>query len=143
MPIKIEIPELKEKPKEGTEEPKEAVERFAKLAIYYSSNASLFLRQKEFQKAGEMMWGAMASILKAVAAKKGKKVEGHSQLFSLAAKLSKNLGDDTIYRSFLEASHLHKNFYESDITEEELRLLAKSIAKTVGKLVERLGYKAR
>ncbi len=143
MPIKIEIPELKEKPKEGTEEQKEAVERYAKLALYYSNNASLFLKQKEFQKAGEMMWGAMASILKAVAAKKGKKVEGHSQLFTLAAKLTKNLDDKQIYTAFLEASHLHKNFYESDITEKELRLQIKSIAKTIGKLVEHLGYRAR
>lgn len=143
MPIKIEIPELKEKPKEGVEERKEAVERYAKLALYYSNNASLFLKQQEFQKAGEMMWGAMASILKAVAAKKGKKVEGHSQLFSLAAKLAKNLDDKQIYTAFLEASHLHKNFYESDITETELRLHIKSTAKTIGKLVEYLDYRAR
>ena len=142
MPIKIEIPELKEKPKEGIEEKKEAVERYAKLSLYYSNNASLFLKQKEFQKAGEMMWGSMASILKAVAAKKGKKVEWHSQLFSLAAKLTKNLDDKQIYIAFLEASHLHKNFYESDITEKELRLQIKSIAKTIGKLVEYLGYRA-
>ena len=143
MPIKTEIPELKEKPKEGVEEPKEVVERFAKLALHYSDNASLFLKQKEFHKAGEMMWGAMASILKAVAAKKGKKVEGHSQLFSFAAKLSKNLDDKQIYMAFLEASNLHKNFYESDITETELRLQIKSIAKIVGKLLEQLGYRAR
>ena len=143
MPIKTEIPELKEKPKEGVEEPKEAVVRFAKLALHYSDNASLFLKQKEFQKAGEMMWGAMASILKAIAAKKGKKVVGHSQLFSLASQLSKNLDNKQIYTAFLEASHLHKNFYESDITEKQLRLQIKNIARTIGKLVEQLGYRAR
>jgi len=143
MTIKFEIPELKEKPKEGTEGSTDAVERYAKLVLHYSNNASLFLKLREFQKASEMMWGCMAAILKAVAAKKGKKIEGHSQLYHFAAQLSKEESDQKIYDSFLEASHLHKNFYESDITEEELRTMIKSIARTVGRLMKKLGYRAR
>lgn len=143
MPIKSKIPELKEKSKEESKDIKESAERYAKLALHYSDNASLFLKQKEFQKAGEMIWGSMASILKAIAARKGAKVEGHSRLFNFASKLSKNLGDPQIYTAFLEASNLHKNFYESDLTEKELRLQMKSIARIVGKLLEQLGYRAR
>ena len=62
MPIKFEIPELKEKPKDKAEETKQSVERYAQLALYYSENTSLFLKQKEFQKSGDMMWGAMYSM---------------------------------------------------------------------------------
>ena len=125
------------------EKPEEKAEEYAGFALHYSDNAAKFLKAKEFQKASEMMWGAMASILKAVAARKGVSVKSHKELWQFARKLSKEEQNPEIFNSFSKASNLHQNFYESNIGEIELRALTESVAKTIGLLMEKLGYRPR
>lgn len=122
---------------------KENTEKYAKLALHYSDNAQKFLKLKEYEKASEMMWGSMASILKAVAASKGSEIKKHGHLFGFAEKLSKESNDPEIYNSFSIASNLHTNFYESNLADETLLKMIYKIAKTIGKIMQSLGFRPR
>lgn len=119
------------------------IERYARLSLHYSDNAQKFLKNKEFEKASEMMWGAMASILKAKGAEAGLIIGGHAKLWEYAGKLSKETNNPEIFNSFELASNLHKNFYESYLSEQELRIMIKRMARTIGNLMKSLGYRPR
>jgi len=119
----------------------EKIEKYAKMSLHYSLNAQKFLKKKDFEKASEMMWGSMACILKAVAAKQGVEIRKHGYLFGFAEKISKQLKDPEIYTAFSLASNLHTNFYESNLDEITLRKIIKKIARIIGKLMKELGYR--
>ena len=125
------------------EEIKKKTEKYAKLSLHYSDNAQKFLKLKEFEKASEMMWGSMSTIMKAVASNKGEMLKNHGHLFGFAEKLAKEMSDPEIYTSFLIASNLHTNFYESNLEEENTLKMIKKIARTIGKLMINLGYRPR
>lgn len=116
-------------------------EKYAKLSLHYSLNAAKFLKLKEYEKACEMMWGAMATILKAIAARDGIHIKKHNDLWGFAEKTAKKTNDTEIYTSFSLASNLHTNFYESELDEKTLRKIINRIAKTIGKLMKDLGYR--
>lgn len=120
---------------------KEKNERYAKLSLHYSKNAQKFLKNKEYEKASEMMWGSMACILKAVAASNDTDIRKHGHLFGFAEKLSKELNDPEIYTAFSLANNLHTNFYESNLDEKTLLKMINKIAKVIGKLMIKLGYR--
>jgi len=127
----------------NTEEIKKKTEKYAKLALHYSDNAQKFIKLKEFEKASEMMWGSMSTILKAVAASKGEMINKHGQLFGYARKISKEMNDPEIYTCFSLASNLHTNFYESDLKEDTILGMIKQVARIIGKLMRSLGYRPR
>ena len=62
------------------DEAENEADKFASMVIHYSHNAEKYLDEKDFHKASEMMYGAMSSVLKAVAAKKGLSFESHKNL---------------------------------------------------------------
>ena len=125
---------------ESRENIKEKKETYAKLSLHYSLNAQQFLKKKEYEKASEMMWGSMATILKAVAANKGVAINKHGNLFGFAEKLSKEMNNPEIYTAFSIASNLHTNFYESNLDEITLLKMIKKIARIIGSLMKNLQY---
>ena len=125
------------------EETKKKTEKYVKLSLHYSDNAQKSLKLKEFEKASEMMWGSMSTIMKAVASNKGEMLKKHGHLYGFAEKLAKERSDPEIYISFLLASNLHTNFYESNLKEEITLKMIKKIARTIGTLMRNLGYRPR
>lgn len=124
------------------DEAKNDADKFAGMVLHYSHNAEKYLKEKDFHKASEMMWGAMSCALKAVAAKKKLSIKSHKELGTFAIKLSKESKEREIFNSYSKASMLHKHFYESDLDEYLVRGISKNIAKTIGKLMKEIGYKA-
>ena len=96
--------------------------------LKYQSAASDFLRQAfaeledgDLRQASEKGWGAAASVVKAVAERRGLQHHSHDSLFEVAALLSNESGDVNIRRDFQMASSLHTNFYEGWLREEMVR----------------------
>jgi len=80
-------------------------------------------RQEDFAQASEKLWGASATMVKAVAESSGLYHNGHRELFKVDVashfiwdeidKLSKKTKDDELLTLFHIASSLHINFYDS------------------------------
>jgi len=117
-------------------------DKYASMVLHYSHNAQRYLNEKDYHKSSEMMWGALSCSLKMAAAKKGQSIKSHRDLGIFARKLSKLENDPEIFASFSRASTLHKNFYESDLDKISVLSLIEDVRKTVGLLMQKMGYRA-
>ena len=119
----------------------EEISVYARQSIHYIQNAIKFLEQEEYEKACEFIWGSMAEAMKAVAQSKGIELKMHADLWKYARGISKELDDKNIYDAFVKASALHSNFYETNLNEVDIRILAKDVAQIVAKLLDLLGLR--
>ena len=86
-------------------------ERNQKRKIYKALYAiCFFLSRGDLIQASEKLWGASATAVKSVAAKRGLKLEQHGGLWVFINMLAKESGDENIVRFFNAANTLHKNF---------------------------------
>ena len=101
-------------------------------------------RQEDFAQASEKLWGASATMVKAVAESSGLYHNGPRELFKVDVashfiwdeidKLSKKTKDDELLTLFHIASSLHINFYENWLTEKEVKNGYENIEKLLKKL---------
>ena len=93
---------------------------YVKLSDLYYKNAESYARADEFSKATELLWGAIATATKAVAASQGRKLTAHRQgdssLEAFVTALSKLQRNDQLLNDFLDAQAMHRNFYEGDMS---------------------------
>lgn len=105
-------------------------------SFHYLENVSEALRSEHPEKAGEFLWGSVASAFKALAmAKKGMKIRSHKEFWDIARELTRETGDKSIYRGFREANSLHSNFYDSRLSLEDIRMSSDSIIELIKKLI--------
>lgn len=121
---------------------KNEADKYASMVLHYSHNAEKYLKSKDYHKASEMTWGTMSCALKTVAAKKNQEINSHRDLGKFAEMLSKKEYDKEIFDSFSLASMLHRNFYESNLDPMQVKSICSRVAKTVGKLMVKMGYRA-
>lgn len=121
---------------------KNEADKHASMVVHHSHNAEKYLRSKDYHKASEMMWGAMSCALKMVAAKKNQEINSHRGLAKFAEMLSKQEHDKEIFDSFSLASMLHRNFYESNLDPMQVKSVCFRVAKTVGRLMVKMEYRA-
>ena len=124
------------------EEAKNDADRYASMVLHYSDNAEKYLKSNDYHKASEMMWGAMSCALKTVAAKKNKSIMGHRELGKFAITLAKQEKDKEIFYSFALANMLHQNFYESNLDRFLVQAVCFDVARTIGKLMIKMKYRA-
>ena len=116
---------------------KERAKAYLDQSLKYLENASDALSKSKPEKAGEFLWGSVATALKAlVMAKKGVEVRSHSQFWDIARELTRETGDESFYRSFREANSLHSNFYDSRLSVEDIKISSKVIVDFVKKLID-------
>jgi len=126
-------------------DPDELVEHYQALSDKYLEEAKGLLSKGDLiqaqpfkkalmENASLKFWGATASAIKMVGAKRGLKLKKHGSLWSLVDTLAKESRDRDILRFFGEANTLHRNFYENEMTETAVETLAEDIEK----LIERL-----
>ena len=111
-------------------------ENYAIRSRYYLRNASKFIDADNTEKASEFLWGSMAQAIKALAASKGIHLKTHNQIRQYVNSITKELGDKSIYDTFIKANFLHVNFYESELNMEDVRLIAEDIRIGVEKLLD-------
>jgi HEPN domain-containing protein len=119
-------------------EPDERMERaraYLNQSLEYFENASKAFKDGDPEKAGEFLWGCVATSLKAlVMAKKGIEIKSHSQFWDIARELTRETGDISIYESYKEANSLHSNFYDSRLSLDDIKNSSKRIMELVMKL---------
>jgi hypothetical protein len=108
---------------------------YERQSLRYLENAQEFLERDEPEKTGELLWGALAEALKAVAARGDRLVRSHRELWSLARVVATELGDESIYDAFVQANALHSNFYEAEISIDDIRVVAPKISATIERLL--------
>ena len=108
--------------------------RYLEAARRYLVNAEAMYGRRELRKASEMLWGAIAQCVKAVAAVRGISIDSHRRLIEFVRELARELGDEDLYRSFLLARLLHTNFYDEVLTEGDFEI----VFREGYKLVERI-----
>lgn len=121
---------------------KNEADKYASMALHYSHNAEKYLKLNDYNKASEMMWGAMSCVLKTVAAKRNKSINSHKELGQFARTLSKQEQDKEIFTSFLHGNMLHRNFYESNLDTLLVKSMCSDVARTIGKLMLKMKYRA-
>lgn len=84
----------------------------------------------------------MSCALKMAAAKKNKNINSHRSLRKFAETLSRQEHDKEVFYSFSLASMLHRNFYESDLDPVMVKSMCAHVAKTAGRLMVKMGYRA-
>lgn len=117
-------------------------DKYAGMVLHYSHNAEKYLKEKDYHKASEMMWGAMSCVLKTVAAKRNKSINGHRALGKFAITLAKQEQDKEIFYSYSLANMLHQNFYESNLDYFLVDAVCRDVAKTIGRLMKKMEYSA-
>jgi hypothetical protein len=78
--------------------------------------------------------GAAALAVKAVAAKRGLKLEKHGGLWGFIDTVTKESRDKELVTLFGLANALHRNFYENEMTPRAVEITAKNVEKLVTKL---------
>ncbi|ABN70621.1 PaREP1/PaREP8 domain containing family protein [Staphylothermus marinus F1] len=91
----------------------------------YYHNALEYMGRGDFPKASEFMWGAITQTLKALAAIRGYRIITHKDFFEFMRLISKELGDEELYKKFLLLNNLHRNFYEEYIDPRDFPIYYK------------------
>jgi hypothetical protein len=111
------------------------VEEYLSRSNEYWRQALEFFSSGEIEKASELAWGSTAERIKALALQEtGSLLRSHGQIHSFMTTISRQLGDEELYRLFREAESLHTNFYESHLDREDVRITLLSIEKLLTKL---------
>ena len=84
----------------------------------YFRNAEAMLGRVEPRKASELLWGAVAQGVKALAASRGLSIRTHGGLFEFVRQTSKELGREELYDALMELQVLHRNFYDEAVPPE-------------------------
>ena len=117
----------------------EKVENYLKLNDKYLREGDALLKKGDYVQASEKFWGAVAEVIKAIAAKRGVDIKSHGEIHRFITTLSKEVNDSELLRCFGLAGTLHQNFYENWLTLE----MVVDYAEAVKSLVEKLKKLAR
>jgi len=117
-------------------DPPERAEFHLGLAEKFLREAEELLARGDYVQASEKAWGAAAQIVKAVAAKRGKELKSHGDLWRFVLEVVD--GDDELRRLWHVANTLHQNFYEGWIPPEGVKLAVEDVRRFVKKMRELL-----
>ncbi len=115
-------------------DPEELIEHYQALSEKYLAEAKEFLNKGDLVQTSEKLWGASALAVKAVAAKKGLKLEKHGSLWVFVSQLSEESGDKDLIRLFSVANSLHWNFYEHQMNQRAIEIGEEDVEKLIAKL---------
>lgn len=91
---------------------------YLKMGKEYYSNAEECIKRGEFRKASELLWGAVTQFVKALGLLFNVRISSHGEFFSFIQQISKETGDKDYNTLFGELNHLHRNFYDEEISPE-------------------------
>ena len=112
-------------------DPLEGAEKYLRGASELLEQARRELERGNLRKASEKVWGACALAIKAHAlAKRGVSVRSHAELWTYKEEVVKELGS-WVRTAFLKADSMHKNFYESLATREDVEDALRDVERLV------------
>lgn len=101
---------------------------------HYLDNAIELIGKKELRKASEMLWGAVAQYVKALAASRGINIIGLSGLYEFVRELAKERDDEAISKDFNELHILHTNFYDENVPDDDFPIYYAKAIEYIGKI---------
>lgn len=100
-------------------EPLEKSWEYEKRAEEYLVNAKDFFVRREFGKASELLWGAVAEHIKAISVLYERPPTSHREIIEVGKLMATQLNDQAMFKLIdREAQALHANFYEEFLSEE-------------------------
>jgi HEPN domain-containing protein len=124
--------ELLERALGASLDPEERAEFHRDLAEKLLREAEELLAKGDYLQASEKAWGAAAQIVKAVAAKAGKELRSHGDLWRFVSEIA---GEDReLRRLWSRANSLHQNFYEGWMPPEDVRYAVEDVKQFVERL---------
>jgi len=120
-------------------DPEDLVTHYELLSEKYLREGEELLAKGDLVQSSEKLWGAAALAVKAVAAKRGLKLERHGSLWDFIDKLSEECKDEDLLRFFHSANSLHRNFYENQMTKRAIEVAGEEVRR----LIERLAVCGR
>jgi len=115
-------------------DPTDMVEFYLRLCEKFLSEAEEFLARGDYVQASEEGWGAAAQIVKALAAKEGRELRSHKDLWSYVNELAKKLQDIEVRHLWGRANNLHQNFYEGWMPQEDVEAAIEDVKKFIERL---------
>ena len=116
-------------------DPKTRAELYEEKALELLEEARMYLERKDLVQASEKAWGACASAVKAFAEKEGLEHYRHRQLEEVASKIITRERSEDLLSGWSVCLRLHANFYDSFMTEDEVRIALKIAEGFVKKVV--------
>ena len=96
------------------------IEQYQQASEKFLAQARQELSDGDLPQASEKGWGATAQILKAIADQRGLDHGRHRHLSQIASRLRAERGDRDTYRWFQVAEALHGNFYEDQMSAQDI-----------------------
>lgn len=115
---------------------KTKADHYLRLNGKYLKDAEDLLEKGDFSQASEKFWGAAAEIVKAVAAKKGRRLKSHNDLWEFIIDEDRRNPDLGLVSDFGAASYLHSNFYEDELTPTTVRAIGEIVKTLIQKMQE-------
>ena len=109
-------------------------EKYVALNHKYLKEADALMENGDYVQASEKFWGAAATIVKSLAAKRGVNIRSHGELYKFVAKLRDELNEPELIRLFASARDLHQNFYENWLPSEVVVDYSEAVKRLVEKL---------
>jgi HEPN domain-containing protein len=132
--------ELLERALGASLDPPERAEFHRSLAEKFLREAEELLARGDYLQASEKAWGAAAQMVKAVAAKKGKELRSHGDLWRFVLEVAGE--NDELRRFWYAANALHQNFYEGWIPPEGVRRAVEDVKQFINMMKKLLDEEA-
>ena len=107
---------------------------YLKLHKKYLNEAEKLYEMGNLIQASEKYWGAVTTLLKAIAEVRGRVHSSHRDLRELASQLYRETKDKDIAIGCKAAGSLHANYHESYMTREDFELTRELVLKLIRKL---------
>jgi len=118
----------------GLEDPEMQAEIHVSLSQKYLHEGEELLAREEWVQASEKGWGAASQMVKAVAARRGKRLRSHGELNEYLDELCEETKDPELDKLWGLATSLHQNFYESWLPPRSVIRRIGEVKKLVNKL---------
>jgi len=109
-------------------------ERYQKLNEKYLMDAEELLAKGDYTQASEKLWGVFAEMVKSIASKRGLLTRSHMGIGEIVELLQKELKDFNLTVAYFAANSLHSNFYEAELTPQQVKKAAKIVKDAINVL---------
>ena len=117
-------------------DPKENVSVYLRLHEKLLKGAEEEYAKGDLVQASEKLWGAVASLLNAIAEVRGWKHVSHRDYHIIVDNLFKETNDRELLICFDAASKLHANFYHDFMSKDAFEVRRDCVLKLINKLKE-------
>jgi len=111
-----------------------ATERYEALHAMYLGDGERLLADGDLPQASEKIWGAVAQMIKVVAATRGLRHSSHRALHEVVNTIYQETEDEEFMTLLSSANRLHVNFYENDLDSETVTTLVGEAIRLASKL---------